>query len=384
MSSANREFSRCDDGGHRRTVALMPRPDLNARAEAIRAEAQSARRGARDAFFKQRAELELERERVAVAKDAAEFAAKQATERAEGADSAARAHAKDAAELDREAEQAAKRGDAHEAEEAGELADYTRRGREGDMARERQGTLDAATFREQATAHDRRVKELDYEIKALNSRNSAAEQSLDQLDDQARLYDEAARRFAAAEATDNIPERAQFELEAEAAVAKARAIVVDRAPIRVFVPQLPETTPGLDAQPSGSPAELDADSAPGSSPEADDVLLGDLDTVDDLRTAGAEPSVADVGGGDLDTADDLRADVAESSAADVGLDTFSAEASGDALDDAIGVDGTPAGIESPGFSEPFEPAIDQTTYESPGALAEPDSSANFVPESFDG
>src|SRR5262245_60160838 len=123
----------------------MARPDLKARADALRAEAAAARGQAKDAFFKREEQLELEKQRVATAKDAADDAAKHATERAAAAADAATASASVAQDLD---QLATKDGDAREAEEASEDAKYARRGREVDLALERQATLDAAKFRE--------------------------------------------------------------------------------------------------------------------------------------------------------------------------------------------------------------------------------------------
>ena len=106
---------------------------------------------------------------------------------------------------------------------------------------------------------------------------------LDRLEDQARLYDEASRKFAAAEATDNVPERAQFELEAEKALRDADAIHVDRAAIRVFVPDLPAVTPGLPPAPTAS---LDL----GDDPTGEAVAAGDDALGLDFATATADVS----------------------------------------------------------------------------------------------
>ncbi len=229
----------------------MSRADLKVRADAIRAEAMSVRGDARDAYFKRRTELELERERIATAKDAADHAATRATDRASASHDAAHAGAGVAVDLDQEAAKAASGGDARDAEETAESAEYTRRGRDVDLAREQQAALDGARYREEAAGHDRRLKELDYEIKANNRSNTAAEDNLDKLEDQARLYAEADRKFSAAEAAgDDIPMRAQFELEAEAAMAQAEGLVVDRGAIRVFAPELPDSTPGIGTQSS--------------------------------------------------------------------------------------------------------------------------------------
>jgi hypothetical protein len=315
----------------------MARPDLRVRADALRAEAAAARVQAKDAYFKRVTELELERSRVATAKDSAEHSAWKAAERSKDASSDAARSGGDASRLGQEAQGEARRGDAREAEETTELSDYMNRSSKVAQELERQATLDAAKFRQEAAGHDVRLKELEYEVRSTNGRNSTTEQHLDRLEDQARLYDEASRKFAAAEATDNIPERAQFELEAEKALRDADAIQVDRAAIRVFVPDLPAVTPGLPPTPMAS-IELGDDSTADAAVAAVDDDLG----LDFTAAATAHDSV----GSDIDpSVASAENDSSDSSSAQ----GFSVDST--ATEDSVAVD-------MPAMTDTLDPAVD--------------------------
>ena len=141
------------------------------------------------------------------------------------------------------------------------------------------------------------MTEAHLDLSETQRRGTAAESQLDKLEDQARLLDEAARRFAAAEATDDIVRRAELELAAEATLKQADAIDVDRGAIRVLVPGFPERTPGVDAVSAMSAPEGDA-----SAPSHDDlVVAGSATAVDATGDDGA----GDVAGASSDeTADD--------------------------------------------------------------------------------
>jgi hypothetical protein len=338
----------------------MARPDLKVRADALRAEAAAARVQAKDAYFKRVTELELEKSRVATAKDSAEHSAWKAAERSTDASSDAARSGGDATRLGQEAQGEARRGDAREAEETTELSDYMNRSSKVAQELERQATLDAAKFRQEAAGHDLRLKELGYEVRSINGRNSTTEQHLDRLEDQARLYDEASRKFAAAEATDNIPERAQLELDAEKALHDADAIQVDRAAIRVFVPDLPAVTPGLPPTPTAS-VELGDDSTADAAVAAADDLGLDFTaaTADDsvgseidTSVASAEDDSSSVGGFDADsTASD---DLAAVDMPAMTTDTLEPVAdTAPVMDDSFGFD-APAEI----ATEPFESSGD--------------------------
>ncbi len=140
-----------------------------------------------------------------------------------------------------------KRGDTKQAEEDTELAVHVRGSAARYERQEREATLEAAKYREEAAGHDLRAKELHYEVRDTNGLNNAAEKQLDNLEERARLYEEANRKFAEADGPVNGPKRARLQREADAAIAQADAIEVDRAAIRALAPDFPGQTPGVDA-----------------------------------------------------------------------------------------------------------------------------------------
>jgi hypothetical protein len=327
----------------------MARPDLLVRAEALRAEAASVRPQAIDAYFKRRTELELEQSRVTTAQDAAEHAALRAADQAKAAADQALRDGIDGFSLGYEARGRARQGDHGEAEETAEIAEYRNRSAQVAHERERQAALDAAKFREESAGHERRLTELEFDVKANNQANGLAEQHLDRLEEQARLYELAARKFALAEATDNIPARAQLELEAEAAVRGAEELRVDRAAIRVFVPDLPEVTPGLpataaaemgdDPTSAGAVASADDDLGVGlaaTPSDADDRFDGDAEVTSGDDTFSVEAPAAD--------------DLASIETPAVAMETFEPEAedSAFAMADAFGFD-APAEVAADSF-----------------------------------
>jgi hypothetical protein len=327
-----------------------------ARAEALRNEAASVRPQAIDAYFKRRTELELEQSRVTTSQDAAEHAALRAADYAKAAAEEALRDGLDGFTLGYEARGHARQGDHVQAEETTELAEYRNRSAQVAHQRERQAALDAAKFREESAGHERRLQELKYDIKANDEANGLAEQHLDRLEEQARLYELAARKFALAETTDNIPQRAQLELEAEAAVRGAEELQVDRAAIRVFVPDLPEVTPGLPT-PAAS-AEFDPDaSADAVAAAGDDLGLDLTGAATDAGDSAAAELAAAVEDGGVDESLSVEATVGDDAASietpAVAMDTFDP-----AADTIFAMD------ESFGFDAPVEVAAE--SFESTG------------------
>ena len=93
------------------------------------------------------------------------------------------------------------------------------------------------------------------------------------MEQQADLYQQARQKYDEASiASDDIfPRRATLELEAEALVKQAAGIDVDRDVIRVVIPDLPETTPGIDADPGPLPPGSD-DASSMTEPTEDDAV----------------------------------------------------------------------------------------------------------------
>ena len=104
---------------------------------------------------------------------------------------------------------------------------------------------DAAATRERLAGVDRKIVDLDNEVRVAGDESQAARMAIFALDDQARYVDEAARRYGeAAAAGDNIPERAAKELAAEQAMRNANATAVDRRRNPASDPDVP----GRDAR----------------------------------------------------------------------------------------------------------------------------------------
>lgn len=208
-------------------------------------------------------DIEVEAARVRRDSKIAEASAKQATEDAQDYATGAQVDYTSAVELEESAAAAAKRGDTKQAEEDTELAAHYRGGAKRYEQQEREATLEAAKYREEAAGHDVRAKELHYEMRDTNGLHSAAEKQLDNLEERARLYEEANRKFDEADGANgsvSAPMRRRLQNEAQAAIDKADAIEIDRAAIRVLAPDFPEQTPGFDAAVSSvAPSDGDAD-----------------------------------------------------------------------------------------------------------------------------
>ena len=147
-----------------------------------------------------------------------------------------------AAELREEQARLSKSGDARGAEEVGEAAAV--------------GEHQVATLRRMAVEADQRLAAKRVELAELdqarvgNPRPSddefrAAEQQFDLMEDQARDLELAARRAQAAEAIENVAEKATAELEAEQAFGRARSATFDPAKITTITGSDVNVTPEL-------------------------------------------------------------------------------------------------------------------------------------------
>ncbi len=157
------------------------------------------------------------------------------------------------------------------------------------------------------------------------------------MERQADLYQQARQKYAEASiASDDIPRRATLELEAEALVKQAEGIEVDRDVIRVVIPDLPETTPGIDADPGPLPPGSD-DASSMSEPTEDDAVA----------SAGEEPAADGAG---TEPGDDQAA-----IAADGESESGAVTAGGSALGEEVFTD-TASGqsFETSGFEATFE------------------------------
>jgi hypothetical protein len=264
----------------------MARPDLKVRADALRAEATAARRQLDETYESSRAELRRQLMQSTRDAETAHYGTERAADHAKGS----RIEEDNLRSLaDHEEQKVANHvrdGKVDKAEESREWVAMRRREADATSEEARQLDIEAAKLREEEAGHQRRLAELDDEFQDLYSRHETADTNLDNLENQTRLYDEAWRKFAAAEATDNIPERAQLELDAEKALRDADAIAVDRVAIRVFVSDLPEVTPGLPSTPTAS-IEIDAGATAEANAAGDNLGLGlDLTAAEDGADAG--------------------------------------------------------------------------------------------------
>jgi hypothetical protein len=171
---------------------------------------------------------------------------------------------------------------------------------------------DAAATRERLAGVDRKLVDLDNEVRVAGDENQAARMAIFSLDDRARHVDEAARRYGeAAAAGDNIPERAAKELAAEQAMQNANATAVDRDAIRRVIPTFPDETPGLTENPWPPAAE-------GIGPEETlDPFAGDTDAAaagDAAGTSTDQMAYTDPFDGSTDDASAEGTDVSGASA----------------------------------------------------------------------
>jgi hypothetical protein len=320
--------------------------NLKPRVEALQAEAKSTRRELADRFQTEETRLGIERDRVAREQYAADQAAKSADIQIQRETKDAAAEAKKAAEYDALAAKEERKGDRAAAEESREIAQVARVKQETHLARSRQATLDAAELRERAATNGRHVTELEVEREGVRTQAMKSEAELDKIEQQAKLLEDARRKYAEADlagATD--PQKASAALlEAERLEAQAAGIEVSRGVIRQSIPEFPAVTPGIDVSPPPLPDGAQADApvdepvAPGASstgepeqpdgdaeaaPADNDDLLG----IDTDLTAVAAPSTD--ASADVDTPVDAMS--ADAVTADATVDGF----------DSAGLDGEP-------------------------------------------
>jgi hypothetical protein len=266
--------------------------NLRPRIDALRAEATSLRRQNNEQFTSRMSELGIERDRIAREHDGVAQSAKSADTLVKAEQDAFNKLGKDITAREAKATAAERRGDVAEAAEIREFALGLRAVQETHTARARQATLDAAELRERAAGIDRRLKEKDLERDDLSAQTTSVEKEIDKLEQQADLLQEARLKWSEADLTgDDVAGRSTLELEAEALVARAGAIGVDRTLIRTVIPELPDTTPGID-DPAGPLPEgaVDWSEFIESSAAPVDVLGEDVATATGENTLPAEGS----------------------------------------------------------------------------------------------
>jgi len=358
--------------------------NLRPRIDAMRAEAKSLHKDVAATFTERTTEIGIARDRAARDQYAAEQAAKSADIQVGVERKAAAANDREIAALEQRTAEVERRGDRASADELREDAGKWAADRDAHVARARQAELDAAQLREDGAGHQRRVTELNVERADVVKQSTAAEKEVDRIDEQVQLLEQARLKYGEADMSTDVAKRAAIELEAEALVTKAGAIEVDRSLIRTVMPELPETTPGLDADPGPLPPGTGDVSSTGSIDEDGPVTSADPDSSDGGTDSGAEETAAATpdltgGGGDssadpgastTNTLDDLFVDAAGGSTVNASASdsTFGAT---DDFGDAAGFAGTGsesivgdgeqhAGVDSSGVEEPATAAFADT------------------------
>jgi hypothetical protein len=324
--------------------------NLKPRIEALQAEAKSTRRELADRYQTDETRLGIERDRVAREQYAADQAAKSADIQVQRETRDAAAEAKKAAEFEALAAKEERSRDRAAAEESREIAEVARVKQETHLARSRQATLDAAELRERAATQGRRVTELEVEREGVRTQAMKAEAELDKMEQQAKLLEDARRKYAEADlAGASDPQRANAALlEAERLEAQSAGIEVNRGTIRQSIPEFPAVTPGIDlpAPPLPEGAQADAPTeepvAPGpSSTEDPDQPDGDAEAAragiddplgidGDLAAVTTDAASSTDAAADVDAAaDTLSTDVV--AATDVTIDSY----------DSVGPDSPP-------------------------------------------
>jgi hypothetical protein len=321
--------------------------ELSARAAATADQAAQLRQDLLDQTQEKMTEIDIARDRAARAQYGAEQSAKSADIQVAREQRAAEESSKLAADTNAQAEAAATRGDALAAEELRETASSHAAAAVVHSDRARQAELDAAELRAQAEQHGQQVVELEAQHEDLRAAGSAAGTELDKMEDQARLFDEAARKMAEAAnlraggATDDatIATIGRLEDEAEKVLEAAAKIDVDAGKITDVLPDAEvdastpssEVTPPDDADPLGlridtiepssiaedaTDADTDTDVTTDTPTDTDDTAWL-ADYVEDAAPADAG---ADVELPDLTAADDAADDFAMTEDGSAGLD----------------------------------------------------------------
>ncbi len=329
--------------------------NLKPRIEALQVEAKSTRRELADRYKTDETRLGIDRDRVAREQYAADQAAKSADIQVQRETRDAATEAKKAAEFEALAAKEERSGDRAAAEESREIAEVARVKQETHLARSRQATLDAAELRERAATQGRRVTELEVEREGVRTQAMKAEAELDKMEQQAKLLEDARRKYAEADlAGASDPQRANSALlEAERLEAQAAGIDVNRGTIRQSIPEFPTVTPGIDlpAPPLPEGAQADAPGgeavAPTPSSTGDpgqpdgDAEAARAGIDDPLGIDGDLAAVTTAAASSTDAAADVEAPVDADAATDaVSADAMAADVTIDSYD-SVGLDSQP-------------------------------------------
>jgi hypothetical protein len=279
---------------------LVQSRNLGPRIDALRAEAKAVREQNHELLGAKGAELGTERDRLTRERSGVEQSTQLADRQATHYAGLGEREAQSIPAAEQQIAAAERSGDFAKADELRESIGETRARQAAYEARAQEATREAAQLRERASGLNERVKEVDAEIREVFDRQNRVEQEADKLEQQADVWQQVRHKWSeVAFAGENIPQRAAFELEIDALTAKAQRIVVDRTLIRTVVPDLPDTTPGIDDPPPPLPeAAVDEMATSAAESTTDDMFAWDgsanavpaSDTFDEGFTATTDSS----------------------------------------------------------------------------------------------
>ena len=272
--------------------------ELGPRIEALRAEATAVRDANWKVHLVKEKALAVERDQLTRRKAGLERSAEEADQHAKVLSADAQKKTDEVQWAEEKVVELEGQGNYDTAELVREALPAERAARDANQARADQAKLDATEHREQVTAIDRRLGEIWTARGEVRSQIDRIELHTDRLEEQAELLQQVRRKWSEiALEPDNIPRRAELELEVEALTKRADAIVVDRDVLRTVVPDLPETAPvaqHADVDEMVGTIAAPAIAAPAvGAPEAEvDVLGGDVfaSTTDAAAPPPADPS----------------------------------------------------------------------------------------------
>lgn len=304
-------------------TARVPAPKLlQDHAAALRAEATAQRRLVNERLA-QRSQLDVESERASRRRFSAEQELKTAGNTLATEREAAKGMRDIADEALSDAVAAERAGKTAQAEEFRESAERFRASATAAEANAAAAQRDVDELTVRVAELTRQSKDLFQQVADANRQSNTAERLIDQMENQARLVDEASRRAQFAETLDNPVERADAELEAERLFAQAKAIDVDTAAIAaasgrdVTVPDV-DTLPVAPDEPVAAADTSDAasfvDGAVGDEVMADTGDTGFADAgFDDAGLADSGPD-----GSGLDDSGLADSGLADAGTTDVG------------------------------------------------------------------
>lgn len=274
-----------------------------------------------------------------------------------------------AADREQKARDAEQKGDAGKAQELSEDAARARANSDATMAQVTHAQTDLDQARVTLAEHERDTNAAFQQRGEQLQNLQHAETQLDAMENKARMLDQASRRLMDASITDDVPHRADLELEAEKLIKDANGIQIDAAVIAQVTGhdlQLPDTTAlPADTTPAGD-TPSDRDTTPVGDTSLEQPSDGDTArgaASDHLEDQFDAPATADGG--------------ARAGAADT--DAVSGDASGAAAaaptDDLLGV--SPAGATDAVALDAGQPAGVADSSAVPDPVSDTESAAAF-------